>query len=119
MQVEQDQSDPTASEQSLASAHELSGRVEDSRGSSDAKSIAHFLPSSRSPPQFPDIQSSQDTFMMTSFGGNQNTVDTSHHIMNTNSGNTTTTVTMNSNNNSSARVRGRSCAYAASLPVQC
>jgi hypothetical protein len=75
--------------------HELARHVaEDPHGPSDAKSVAQSeaLLSARSPPQFSDIQSFQGTFTMASFGGNQNAVNISHHITNTNSGNTTTTI---------------------------
>jgi hypothetical protein len=58
-------------------------------------------------PSFPHIQSSHGTFAMTSVGGDHNVVDSSRHVVNTNSGNTTTTVTTDSNNDSSVRVRGR------------
>ena len=52
---------------------------------------------------FPTIQSSSGKFNFTHIGGNQNTVDSSYHITNSNMGNTTTTITTNSNNNSSIR----------------
>jgi hypothetical protein len=58
-------------------------------------------------PPFPDIQSSHGTFSMSSVEGDQNNLDSSRHVTNTNSGNTTTSVTTNSNNDSSVRVRRR------------
>lgn len=53
---------------------------------------------------FRAIQSGSGQFHVTHIGGNQNFVDSSHHVTNSNSGNTTTTITNNSNNDSSVRV---------------
>lgn len=47
---------------------------------------------------FPSIQSSHGTFDFTSVGRDQSDVDSSHHITNTNTGNSTTTTTTNSGN---------------------
>jgi hypothetical protein len=53
---------------------------------------------------FPAIQSSSGQFNTTHVGHDQNSVDSSYHVTNSNSGNTTTTITANSNNDSSIRV---------------
>lgn len=68
------------------------------RASTASSSPRHPLP------PFPDIQLSRGTFTMSSVGGDHITVDSSHHVSNSNSGNTTTTITKNSNNDSSVRV---------------
>jgi len=54
-------------------------------------------------PFLPHIQSSSGQFQFTSIAGDQTMTDSSHHIVNTNSGNTSTTITTNSNNDTSVR----------------
>jgi hypothetical protein len=55
------------------------------------------------PMMFPSIQLTNGDIAFTSVGGDLNNIDSSQHIVNTNSGNTTTTITQNSNNDSSIR----------------
>ncbi|KAF9464049.1 hypothetical protein BDZ94DRAFT_1356243 [Collybia nuda] len=57
-------------------------------------------------PPFPNIHSSHGSISITTVDGNQVTTDASHHITNTNSGNTTNTTITGSDNNSSVRTYG-------------
>jgi hypothetical protein len=63
---------------------------------------------------FPSLQSSGGHFRVTSVGGNQNSVNSSWHVANTNSGNTTTTITVGSNNDSSVQIFGRTYCFTSS-----
>ena len=51
-------------------------------------------------PSFPGNQSSNGTFNSSAVRHDQITIDSSHHVLNYNSGNTTTMITKNSNNDS-------------------
>jgi hypothetical protein len=64
----------------------------------------HSLAGHQFYPSFSRIHSPNGHFTLTSIAGDQNTTDTSQHVVNTNSGNTTTTTTTNSNNDSSVGI---------------